>query len=875
MQKQLKLLVLALCTAPFAMAQTTDTSTQDLKAATETDDSQFTFTESQLGEDDNMSQNVTIISSNGDLYANQVGYGFSAVRFRYRAFNQKYNDVYINGMQMNDMETGQFRFSLVGGLNNQTRSAESVLPFESNNFALANMGGSNNYNFRAGSMPSGHKASLLFTNRNYNMRMMYTYSSGFNAKGWAWSANLTYRGATYGSQNWTKAYKGTFYNALSYYVGVEKLMGNHSLSFATWGNPTERAATGASTDEMYWLANNNYYNPYWGYQNGKVRNSRIVNDFAPSAVFTWDWNINEKTKLTTSLGGKYSMYKSTKLNYNNADNPAPDYWKRFPSAAYDVFGDNGVNDVQSWTYASEFGQSVPSYWYASYKGLSSSEAARQINWDQLYVANKGANAAGQDAMYFIQAKRNDVLTMQINSVLNHELAPFKHLTLGLGLGTNHARHYQTMEDLLGANSFHNINTYALSSFGLSGDGSRYDLNDGTTAKTVKEGDVFGYDYFINVRKANLWGSYTANIRRLHFMIGAKTSHTGMQRDGRMRNGLCKDFSYGKSDWANFLDGGSKAAMSVNLGGGNAISLGVGAETRAPLASTAFQAPEMNNNFVKNLHNENVYSSNFSYQLRTSWLNLNLNAYYSFMGKVTEWQNYYLDEQNSFTYVSLTGIEKENYGVELGAKVRLTSTLDLKAFGTVSDAKYKTNANVNYMLSTSGTMIEDFCYSKGMRESGTPLTALSLGLSYHNSGWYIDLSGNYYDRIYLSWTPSTRYNNYLESEKKINTVVDENGDLVTFVDSPAQATGKGGFMLDGSIGRNIRIKRMGTLSINLSLTNILNNTKLCTGGYEQSRISTYTQSGSTTKTDRAYDFQNNPKKFYAYGTNGMLNLTWKF
>lgn len=42
------------------------------------------------------------------------------------------------------------RYSLVGGLNNQTRSMESALPFESNKFSIPAMGGSDNYNFRAG-----------------------------------------------------------------------------------------------------------------------------------------------------------------------------------------------------------------------------------------------------------------------------------------------------------------------------------------------------------------------------------------------------------------------------------------------------------------------------------------------------------------------------------------------------------------------------------------------------------------------------------------------------------------------------------------------------------------------------------------------------
>ena len=54
------------------------------------------------------------------------------------------------------------------------------------------------------------------------------------------------------------------------------------------------------------------------------------------------------------------------------------------------------------------------------------------------------------------------------------------------------------------------------------------------------------------------------------------------------------------------------------------------------------------------------------------------------------------------------------------------------------------------------------------------------------------------------------------------------------DVPPQAKGKGGFMLDGSIGKTIRVGRGRQLSINFMVTNILNNQKICTGGYEQSR-----------------------------------------
>ena len=291
MQKKLKLAMMALCIAPSAFAQT-ETPKQDDGQNAISSEQAFTFTEAQLGEDDDMSQNVTIISSNQNIYASQVGYLFSPVRFRYRAFNQKYNEIYINGAQMNDMESGQFRYSLVGGLNQQTRGVENALPFEVNNFSMAAMGGSNNYDFRPSHQATGTRITLSGANRNYTLRGVLTHNTGLQSNGWAFSANLTYRWA-----NMNTAYvEGTFYNSLSYFFGAEKKLNDkHALSIVTWGNPTERATQGTATDEMYWIANSYFYNPNWGYQNGKKRSSRVVTDFAPTVMLTWDWDISQKS----------------------------------------------------------------------------------------------------------------------------------------------------------------------------------------------------------------------------------------------------------------------------------------------------------------------------------------------------------------------------------------------------------------------------------------------------------------------------------------------------------------------------------------------------------------------------------------------------
>ncbi len=870
MQNKLKLAVIALCYAPAVFAQTDSLATQP----TTISESAFTLTEAQLGEDEDMSQSVTIINSSSNIYANEVGYLFSPVRFRYRAFDQKFNDVYINGVPMNDMESGQFRFTTIGGLNQQTRNVEFALPFESNNFAMTGMGGSNNYNFRPGSMPVGQRISLLGANRAYTLRGMYTINTGLNDKGWAFAGNLTYRWANKGYV------EGTFYNALSYFLGVQKVFGDgqHSLSLSTWGNPTERSSQGPATDEAYWLANDKYYNPYWGYKNGKKRNSRVINDFSPSAIMTWDWNINDKSKLTTSLFGRYSMYKSTKLNYNNADNPQPNYWKNLPSSYYDVW----YNDMESYITDQAYND-----WKDSYNYWRASKANRQINWDRLYASNQNINAVGKDAMYYVEAKHNNNLTVSLASTYNHQIDAKKSFNLGFVAATNKGMHYVTMEDLLGANTFHNINTYAISDiYNAHSDEVQYDLRNRNAV--VKEGDRFRYDYNLLVNTGKVWGSYTEDFGNLHYTVAGRLGYTNMQRDGKMQNGLAANNSYGKSKHAEFVDGGLKFGSTLNMGHGNTLIFGIGYEHRAPQARNAFMAPEINNNFVRNLKNERVFSTELGYQYENAWMHLNINAYYSRLDNVTDWQNFYHDDINSFEYVSLTDMKKEYYGVEAGVKFKVTSAFDVKLLGTISDAKIINNAKLAYMESVSGAMHGDDygtegdtktnwdrVYNKGMRDNGTPLTAASLGVNYHQNGWFLSLNCNYYDRIYLSYSPNYRYRKSIENRKQIMSqrgieIMDENNEPRE--SALSQAKGHGGFMLDGSIGRSIYLKH-GSLSINLSLTNILNNRNIVTGGFEQSR-SDYSGDKDNVKS-RAYAFSKNPYKFYAFGTNGMLNLTYKF
>lgn len=828
-KEQMLMTAFLLSTVAGLRAQTVDEH-KDAERALRQDNAAFVFTESQLGEDDDQTPDIILVGSNTNYYTSNVGYRWSPVRFKYRAYDSRYSDIYMNGVKVNNGESGRFNYSTIGGMNDAMRNIDACSPFESNTFSMAGIGGSNNYDLRAASFSTGHKFTISGANRNYSTRVMYGYGTGLSSKGWAFYGTVGYRWANTKTSN----IEGNFYNSLSYFLSTQKVFNDkHSLSLSTWGNPTERAQQGASTDEAYWLANNRLYNPYWGYQGDKKRNSRIVNNFEPSALLTWDYVINDKMRLTTTAFTKYAMYSSTKLYYNG-NKPDPDYWRNMPTAQYNPW--TGEGDVDAWL-------NNYNYWVTSQRN-------RQINWDRLYYANMQQNKIGKDAIYWIEKRHNNHLATNLASTFEWSNTRTSKFTAGLQLGSNKGMHYLTMSDLLGGQYYHNINSYLVGERSSNDPAIQYDLRNPNAR--VKEGDRFRYDYDLISQFANIWIGYAKNKGVSHNYITAKLGGSQMWRKGNMQNGLAKDYSYGKSGVASFLDGGFKMGSNLNLGYGNAMAIGVGYETRAPQTSVAFVSPEVNNNFVNNLRNEKIFTAELGYSLNNKWIQLNLNGYFTHTYDGTEWTCFYFDDQSSFTYMSLTDITKNFYGAELGAKFKITSNLDVNFIGTYSEAQYQGDGNAVWMLSNTGQTGNESVGTDGMRESGTPLAAVSLGANYRLNGWYFSLIGNYYDRIYLGYS----------AYQRLASVAGTNND-----GSPkyiAQAKGNGGFMLDASIGRSFRIAGH-PLNVNLMLTNLTNNTNITTGGYEQSRKNRTS----------GYSFSRNPKKYYAQGFNFMLNLNYRF
>ncbi|NLX81794.1 MAG: TonB-dependent receptor, partial [Proteiniphilum sp.] len=596
--------------------------------------------ESLLSMDDNegLSQDVSpmVIFSN-DIFLRNAGFQFSQFRFRTRGYESRFEERYINGVNFNDQIRGMFNYSSVGALNDITRNGDATNYFDPSSYSFGSIGGSENINMRAGNYARGGKLTLSLTNRNYYARAMATYSTGLRDDGWAVTASI---GSRYSHEGHIE---GTFYRNVSYALGVEKQWdnGRHSLSFMTFGSPVERGQQGSSYQEVYDLMNNNLYNPNWGYQNGKKRNSKVVKSFDPTGILSHVWKINELTTLTTGFGAHYSRYGGSALNWYDGPDPRPDYYRYLPS----YYKDSPITQ-DYYTY------------------LWKNKDVSQVNWDNMWQANHLNNLEGDgSAIYMVEERRKDLFEMSLNSTLNTQISDRVKLTAGIGLKNSLSKQFKTVDDLLGAQYLLDIDKFAERDFPGNTQTVQNDLR--RPNRKVYEGDVFGYDFRFRVNSADIWVQQEHSYRTIDFYYGAKLKYTGLEREGLMQNGRYPDNSYGKGKRHDFMDYGMKTGLTYKFNGRHFLRGNISYQTAAPLVDVAYVSPRITDFTADNLKSMGVFSADLSYIFslpsvtgRVSVFNTNFN---DDMLRVS----YYHDSERTFVNHVLSGVNKTHRGIELG------------------------------------------------------------------------------------------------------------------------------------------------------------------------------------------------------------------
>ncbi|SFD88393.1 TonB-dependent receptor [Thermophagus xiamenensis] len=773
---------------------------------------------------------VSLQGASDDIYLSGAAYKFGSMRFRVRGFDSRYTETYINGINFNDPIRGMFNYSMIGGLNDVTRNKDITLGLEASRYGFGDIGGTNNIITNAASYGQGGKITASLTNRTYRYRGIASYSTGLMANNLAVTGAIGFR---YADEGYVE---GTSYNSFGYFLSVEKYFGErnqHSLSLVTFGAPNRRGRQGASFQEAYDLTNNNYYNPYWGYQNGEKRNSRVATSFDPALVISHRWQINEHSELTTGLGARYNQYGTTALNWYNSADPRPDYYRYLPS----------------WQSTDEMKALYTQAW-------ENDPSVSQIDWDRLYEVNYGRDRA----LYMVEERHNDLLEGIFNSVFRTDINEQLTLSAGIEFKTSKGMTYKTVDDLLGSQYWLDVDQFAERDFPGDPDKVQNDLNNPN--RMVTEGDVFGYDYEIYVNSGKLWLQNEFSFPRTDFYYAAKLSYTSFYRYGNMKNGRAPDNSYGKGSVHDFWDYAFKAGGLFKITGRHMVSLNALYQTQAPLPYDAYLSARTKDDVLPGLSSEKILSADVSYLISTPLINGRATLFQTNFYDQNELNSFYHDSYRTFVNYAMTNIEKVHHGLELGVAIDLTSQITLEAVGTIAEYQYK-NRPDGYVTYENGSQddVMETVYLKNFYVGGTPQTAGSIGLSYfHPRYWFFDINYNYFDRNYVDLSPVRR----TESAVAFQAMSQEERDEKVAAIVEQEKYDAGG-TLDVSIGKSIRLRGGYSMSINLSINNVLDNTDLKSGGYEQGRFDFDT-----------YDINKFPSRYYyAQGINYFLNVNFRF
>jgi hypothetical protein len=797
---------------------------------------------------DGSAQNISSqLSAGRDPFLNAATFKFNAVRFRVRGYDADQFTTFINGAPMENLDNGFTPFGQWGGLNDVLRNREATMGLRPATFGFGDLGGLTNFDTRASHQRRQTSINYALSNRNYNNRLMVTHSTGLNSKGWAFSVS--------GSRRWAEEgyNEGTYFDGWSFFGAVDKRFNDrHLLSFVAFATPTENGRAGSAVNEMLQLAGSNFYNPFWGYQNGRKRNSSIARTFQPVGILTHEWKVSDKTSLLTAASLTYGKRSVTGLDWYNVADPRPDYYRYLPSYQQDP------------NFAAQVAQE-----------LMTNVNKRQVNWDALYQTNYGSfetvanangipgnNVSGRRSRYILEERAVHTAKYNFNTTLNTNISENVTFTAGLTYQAQRNHYYKQVEDLLGGDFYIDINQFAERDFPTNPSAVQNDLNNPN--RLLGKGDRFGYNYDINIKKASAWLMANFKFRKLDVFVASEHTYTSFFRRGRVRTGLFPNNSFGNSPRQNFFNGSLKTGATYKIDGRNYIFANASYASRAPFFENAFVAPRTRDFIQDNLKSEEIGSVELGYAMNAPGLKIRATGYYTQFKNQLDILTFYNEEFQNFVNYALSNIGRVHMGAELGVEAKVYKGLSVNAAAAIGRYTYNTRQDATVTVdNTAQILAKNTIYSKNFYVP-TPQQAYTFGFDYRSPKfWFLNVNVNYFRKMFLSFNPVRRTDAAVsgvpEGSAKWREIIDQ-----TELDNQYTVDAFAGY--SWLMNRRFKsLKKRTFLVFNLGVNNLLDNRNIVSGGFEQLRFD-FAEKNVNKFPDR---------RFYAYGINFFASMGLRF
>ena len=820
----------------------------------------ITLSDDELDNDATGADNITgLLSSSLDVFQRTAAFEFSQSFFRLRGLDSENGSVLINGISMNKLYHGRPQWSNWGGLNDVMRNQELTSGLAPSSYNFGGVLGTTNINVRASGAREGGRITYSSSNRSYTNRLMATYASGLLENNWAYTISL---GRRWGNEGYQDA---TLYDANSFFLSVEKKLNKtHSLNFTGMYAPNRRGKSSPNTQEVFDLKDIKY-NEYWGWQDGKKRNSRIKEVEEPIFMLNHYWDLSSKTALNTNVAYQFGKLGNSRLDNNGTDlvnefpegggaNPSPSYYQKLPS----YFERNFPNDLQF-----------------AYTALQEFQDNGQIDWNALYQANISNTQTGGNAIYALYEDRVDDSQFTFNSIFNSELNENVVLNAAVNYQRLKSENYAQVLDLLGAETYLDIDQFATDI-----DEAQNDLQNPN--RLVGEGDTFKYNYTLSANILNGYVQAQFTYKKLDYYISGSYTNTQYQREGIYQNGAFPDSSFGKGEKLSFTGFGAKGGLTYKVSGKHLLNVNGGYITRAPSLRNTYSNSRENHNIVPNITEEKILSTDMSYVFRSPIIKAKLTAYYTKTQDANEISFFFADgiggDNVAFVQEILQGVDKQHIGAEFGVEAQVTPTIKLKGVASVGQFTYANNPNLYLTTEADEESVaagfvngfKDFGQSnlKNYKIAAGPHRAYSVGFEYRDPDfWWFGATANFFTNTYIDISPLTRSSNFT-TDFDGNEFNDYDEELARELLKQERFDD---YMVVNLVGGKSWKIGNKYISVFASVNNLLDGV-FKTGGFEQGRNANYRE----LRNDKGLDTPVFGSKYwYGRGATYFLNMNYRF
>jgi outer membrane cobalamin receptor len=588
-----------------------------------------------------------VLNTTPGVYATQQGGGDGDARVTIRGFDQTNLAVMVDGVPMNDMENGWVYWSNWAGLDLVVRTTQVQRGLGASKLAIPSVGGTIN----------------ILTGGDESANGSINYQSEIGSYGYFRnSLSGVFGNQDKGFLHFVGSYKsnqgfadGLESEAYAYYLKGRKTVGNHNLSFTTFGAPQRH---GQRSYQMQVYEYDESLAQELTDQAGQAELQGVVDGLSETAILNsgrgfnefmvnYDevyYNYNEETGQVDTTYGAVRRYNPRQNQYFKPIVTVRDVWSlsdksTLTTTAYASFGSGGGEALAS----------TPG------TRLEDGTIDMQGTWNSHQLFEFGPNGLNVDengerkGANFIRIAHNDHrwfgALSNFNSALNDEW------TLSAGVDARHytGSHYRTIGDMFGADYYDapDDRRDQNSDFDAplrTGD-KYYYHDDGQVAWGGSyfqlELDKYNYSAFVNVSGAQSWyraidyfrpnvvtlndTTYEVRSTDEYRMLG----ETEWQTDTTFLTANHQGLANYTTDWERLNSATIKAGGNYNFNEWVNAYTNVGYLNRAPLFNSVF---DINNNVLEGYENQYVKAVEAGVKFSKGKFAANVNAYR------TGWEN---------------------------------------------------------------------------------------------------------------------------------------------------------------------------------------------------------------------------------------------